>query len=1112
MKISWFPTLAKDNRPSRRQQQRRRRFAVEPLEGRQMLSTFTVTSTADSGPGSLRQAIISSDAVTGPSTIAFNISGGAIQTISPLSPLPTITSPVTIDGTSQPNSFGSPVIRIDGAKLSGSGAIGLDLAAAGSGSTVKGLTVSNFHGEGLLLDDASNISVVGDDIGFVVLNSGATSVAGNSVGVVLQDGASHDTLNADVVDGGNVGVQITGAATGYDTVQSCEIGTDPTGTVSKDSSGASLGNGDGVDIIGGASNNILNGDVVSNNRNFGIEIAGSGTKDNLVQASEIGSDATGSHSLGNATDGVNIQAGATNNTVGGTAAAVRDIISGNGQYGVYLNGSGTTGNVVTGDYIGTDRTGSHSLGNATDGVSIQAGAASNTVGGTVAGAGDVISGNGGNGVSLIGSGTKSNVVADDDIGTDVTGSLPLGNVDDGVDIESGAASNTVGGTAAGASDVISGNGLEGVSLEGTGTSANVVAGDFLGTNSAGTAALGNGEYGVEISYGATQNTIGGTTAGSRDVLSANFSYGAYIADPGTTANVLAGDDIGTDVSGSHTLANGFCGVGIENQASNNTVGGTVAAARDIISGNDVYGVCVGTDGTTGNVVEGDYIGTNAAGTAAVPNGNSGVYVGYNSSFNTIGGTVAGSANVISGNVDNGVAVASGTYSDLVEGDFIGTRFDGTAAVPNGTNGVEIQGGTTSNTVGGTTSSARDVISGNGYAGVLITDSGTSGNVVEGDDIGTNAAGTAAVPNAGHGVVITAGATANTIGGAVAGARDVISGNGNNGVALSVSTTSGNVVEGDDIGTNAAGTAALGNGYAGVFFSAATGNTIGGTVAGSANVISGNQAYGVYLASSASNNVVEGDDIGTDPTGSAPLGNGADGVRIQGGSAANTIGGTTAGSANVISGNNGNGVYISDSGTMSNHVDTDYIGTDRTGEFAVPNQLDGVFIGNGASGNNIGVEYGDVISGNTLQGVELVGAGTDANSIQNSIIGLDNGVAKKLGNGVNGVYIHGGASYNQLLGNLIGGNTDNGVGIIDPGSTGNLVEGNIIGTNNYATLNLGNGDDGVFLDDTTGNTVIYNVLDYNAGAGVWAQGGAAYQNNYTTNYFAFNGDGSIVDLD
>ena len=181
---------------------------------------------------------------------------------------------------------------------------------------------------------------------------------------------------------------------------------------------------------------------------------------------------------------------------------------------------------MEGDYIGTDVTGAKPLGNDSDGVALQYQATNNTIGGTVAGSADVISGNMLNGVGIFIAGTSGNVVAGDFIGTvapgagngDVAAALP--NVFSGVVIGQGATRNTIGGTTAGARDVISGNtgsgpNSDGVDIIGPGTADNVVEGDFIGTDSAGGASLGNSGNGILIASGATDNTIGGTTAGAR---------------------------------------------------------------------------------------------------------------------------------------------------------------------------------------------------------------------------------------------------------------------------------------------------------------------------------------------------------------------------------------------------------------------------------------------------------------------------------------------------------------------------------------------------------------------------------------------------------------------
>ena len=244
---------------------------------------------------------------------------------------------------------------------------------------------------------------------------------------------------------------------------------------------------------------------------------------------------------------------------------------------------------------------------------------------------------------------------------------------------------------------------------------------------------------------------------------------------------------------------------------------------------------------------------------------------------------------------------------MIEGNFIGTDISGTTSLslisPNETVriGVQLWGGSTGNTIGGTTAAARNVIVGINLPAVLMTDAGTSGNVVEGNYIGTNASGTAAIPNTGEGVLIDGGASGNTIGGA----SNVISGNAGDGVEISGAGTSGNLVDSNFIGTDATGTFAIGDGNDGVEIdSGASGNIVGGTTPEATNLISGN-ANGVEINDS-SLNLVQGNMIGTDTTGTLAIGNTGAGVLVDAGSSANTIGGPVGGAAQLDLGERGRG--------------------------------------------------------------------------------------------------------------------------------------------------------------------------------------------------------------
>ena len=488
------------------------------------------------------------------------------------------------------------------------------------------------------------------------------------------------------------------------------------------------------------------------------------------------------------------------------------------------------------------------LGNTYSGVAIYGGASGNSVGGTTPGSGDVISGNLDFGVYISDVGTTGNVVAGDDLGTDPSGTLPLGNGLAGVIVQDGATSNTIGGTSPNARDVLSANSFSGVDIGFSGTTGNVVEGDYIGVTADGAGALGNTYSGVNIYGGASGNLIGGTTPGSGDVVSDNSDYGVYISDDGTTGNVVEGDDIGTDSSGMLPLGNQEGGMLIQNGASDNTIGGTSTNARNVITANDGDGVDIGESGTTGNVIEGDDIGVTANGAAALGNTDNGAGVAIygGASGNIIGGTAPGSGDVISGNAESGVYITDvGTSDNLVAGDDIGTDSSGTHPLGNGSDGVAIFNGATNNTIGGATAGAGNVISGNGYAGVDFY-SGPNANIVAGNKIGTDVTGTVALVNQGNGIVISSGEN-NTIGGTTPGAGNLIAGNAPNpyapsgsgyGVWITGQDANGNVLASNTIGTDITGTLALGNALAGVQNDPGEAdNTIGGLTT-SAGVFNG----------------------------------------------------------------------------------------------------------------------------------------------------------------------------------------------------------------------------------------------------------------------------------
>lgn len=689
-------------------------------------AVFTVVNTADAGVGSLRAAIASANAAAGTDTINFNIPGGGVKTINVLSALPTVTGKVTIAGNTQPGFAGLPLIELNGAGAAGP-TTGLVLKA--SGCVARSLVINNFHGNGVLVFGSSSV------------------VEGCFIG----------TNNGGVVSAGNQfhGVLIAGAATGV------RVGSTTLGM----------------------------GNVISGNGLSGVAILGSLASSNLVQGNFIGTNRFGTGSLGNAFDGVFISGGAKNNLIGGTVANAGNLISANLSDGIEISGAGTTGNRVQANTIGTTLAGNVADGNLGDGVALRDGASSNTIGGTVPAARNLISANGSDGIEIAGSPlsaapTTKNVVQGNYIGTDLLGNADLGNSGNGVSIGQLGTNNTVGGTAAGARNVISGNDTNGVQILGTYATGNVVLGNYLGTNSLGLAGIGNNVAGVAIAGGANKNTVGGTSTAARNVISGNFTFGVAITGLGTTLNKVLGNYIGLQATGTAKLGNTFQGVVI-NGASDNTLGGTTASARNIISGNNADGVTITGAGAEKNRVQGNFIGTDATGTIDLGNGAQGVRIESGAENNTVGGTIAGARNVISGNNANGILITdAGSDYNLVQGNYLGTNAAGTLDLGNTFNGVAIVAGATHNTLGGAAAGARNIISGNDVEGVLISGLGTDDNEVGGNYIGTNAAGTAAIGNTLDGVLVQLGAASNTIG--LVGmslARNVISGNGRCGVFL-----------------------------------------------------------------------------------------------------------------------------------------------------------------------------------------------------------------------------------------------------------------------------------------------------------------------------------------
>jgi hypothetical protein len=368
----------------------------------------------------------------------------------------------------------------------------------------------------------------------------------------------------------------------------------------------------------------------------------------------------------------------------------------------------------------------------------------------------VISGNSQEGVRLQDYGSLPDVVQGNFIGTDVTATRAVGNGDVGVWVRGDTPSpDVVGGSASGDGNLISGNAY-GIRLFGNG---NVVQGNLIGTDVTGTRAVGN-SVGVLEQDGGNDNLIGGPDtntpgqplAGGGNVISANRVGISMSAGVPMSDNVVAGNYIGTDITGTYSVSYyGITGVELGVNATANTIGGTTVALRNVISGNEI-GVLIGPGPISGNlasnnVVEGNYIGPTASGAVmGLPAAAQKSVFIYGGNNNQIG--VPGAGNVISG---QGVWIL-GNLSGIGFVDSSGNLVQGNSILSGG-----VQVSASNNTVGGTAPGAGNVITGSGN-GVSVSPSFNNG--VNVDTTGVSILGNSIYGNSNLGIAVGGGANHN----------------------------------------------------------------------------------------------------------------------------------------------------------------------------------------------------------------------------------------------------------------------------------------------------------------------------------------------------------------
>lgn len=342
----------------------------------------------------------------------------------------------------------------------------------------------------------------------------------------------------------------------------------------------------------------------------GIGIRLEGGSGSVIQNNYIGTDATGNSAEPNLTRGIMVDDSA-DNTIGGTAAVRRNVISGNGERGIMVIGPAASGNVIIGNYIGTDAAGAGALANGEAGVHVQD-SPGTQIGGDQPGEGNVISANEKVGVEVT-NGSDNTVIQGNLIGTDASGMQPLGN------------------SALGATAVVA-----------------PLGGGGPPPTADGIAIVGN------LTEAPKNVVIGGTSEGARNVISANQGNGIILGNPETQDATITGNLIGVAIDGTTPMGNGENGVLLTDETTGNEIGSP--AGPNVIAHNAGDGVRVEGAGTEFNTISGNSIHDNGGkGIETIDGGNGEMLPPVITGFGSVIGTACGgcTVDVYSDNADEG---------------------------------------------------------------------------------------------------------------------------------------------------------------------------------------------------------------------------------------------------------------------------------------------------------------------------------------------------------------------------------------------------------------------------------------------------------------------------
>jgi len=587
--------------------------------------TFEVTNTNSAGNGSLNNALDLSNKNLGADTVVFKLSKSDKNydmksnkwTILLNESLPYLTTGyIYIDGLSQ-NIFSDISKETPSIIIKNSNNLQFAFGIFSPNNRISGFIIQGFKYGILIYTEYAKDNIISDNI-IGTLEVGNENLS-NENGILI-GGNSTNSLVVNNLISGNIQNGIMIFSSKNNKVVNNKIGTDISGT-------NSIPNLVGISISKSENNEIGPKNIISGNKDIAVLLVGKNTRLNKIIGNLIGTDSSGKNILHN-DKGIVIKSLANSNQIGGTQLHERNIISGNLQIGIYIEAADS--NVIIGNYIGTDITGTNYVASENkslmqgNGVEFNIVAKHNRLGGFSFNERNIISGNKVYGIVYYGN-CSYNPAINNFIGTDYTSTNPLPNAT-GICFDCASNHNDV------IKNVISGNISYGLFFVTRGTYYNKMIGNMVGVDSSGTIAVPN-DIGMVVSTGAANNIIGGEKTEDRNIFSGNKLSGLMITNTLTEYNIVKGNYFGTDITGTTKIPNLY-GIMLSSFPKHNTID------SNLISGNLMTGIILNEQADS-NLIINNLIGTDISKQNNLGNGSVGIYVDNASCSNIIGTDTTG---------------------------------------------------------------------------------------------------------------------------------------------------------------------------------------------------------------------------------------------------------------------------------------------------------------------------------------------------------------------------------------------------------------------------------------------------------------------------------------